>query len=69
MLNEIVLSHKALATVGPIALKPPPGVNVLMCVQMGFRPEPFSAVIPIANVWLVCVTARVAPVRVTVRFA
>jgi hypothetical protein len=60
--NQIIFSDKTFATIRPIALKPTPGVYVLMGLQMWFLTEPFAAVIPIANVWLVCGTALVATV-------
>jgi len=51
--NQIVFSDKRFATIRPIALKPPPGVNVLMHLQVRLLPEPFAAVIPIADIWLI----------------
>lgn len=71
MLDQVVLPDEALATVGPIARVPAPGVDVPVCVQMGFLTEPFATVIPIADIRLVCgaalVTVGVAITRVLAR--
>ena len=71
VLNQIVLPHETLATVGPIARMSSSGVNVPMSVQMRLLSEPFAAVFPIADVWLVCgaalMTIRVTIVRVFAR--
>lgn len=56
VLDQVVLANEAFAALRPIACKPPPGMYVLVCVQMGFLSEPFTAVLELTDIWLLVIT-------------
>lgn len=49
VLCQVVLANKTLAAVGPLADKPPSGVNVAMSFQMRLLSESLSTVNPVTH--------------------